>query len=63
MEYWEDRLVPADHDKASKALAKFRRKKRRTKADEHILYDALTALGVTAEEADEIVSLEVSGGI
>ena len=59
MTYWEDRLSPIEHDKVAKALAKFRRKKRRTRTDELVLYDTLTSLGVTAEEADEIINLEL----
>jgi hypothetical protein len=59
MDHWEDRLSPPEHNKAVKALEKFRRKRRRTKADEHVLYDTLTNLGVTPEEADEIINLEL----
>jgi hypothetical protein len=60
MTYWEDRLVLAgNHGKAVKALEKFRRSKKR-RDDELKLYDTLEGLGVSGEEAEEIINLELS---
>jgi hypothetical protein len=58
-EYWEDRLVrEGTHDKAVAALEKFRKSNKRRGAQLD-LYDDLTNLGVSPEEADEIVNLEI----
>jgi hypothetical protein len=58
-EYWEDRLSPEDHQKASKALDAFRKKRKKDGTAKNILYEKLTNLGVTSEEADEIINLEM----
>jgi hypothetical protein len=58
-EHWEDRIAKAgDHDKVVKAMTAFRSSKK-NRRDQDILYTALTNLGCTAEEADEIVGLEL----
>ena len=53
-----DELSKADYDKCEKAIKKFR-KGRRTRDDEHVLYDALTNAGLSAEGADEYINMEV----
>ena len=58
MAYTLDDLSPADYAKAEKAILKFRKSKR-TRNDEHILYEALTNAGLTDESADEYVNLEL----
>lgn len=60
-QYWEDRLTPEQHEKASKALEKFRQSTK-SRGAQHDLYDVLTRLGVTSEEADEIINLEIADG-
>lgn len=58
MSTWEERLSKEQRRVVDQAIKKFRGKKGRTKDDEHVLYVTLTKAGVTAEEADEVISLE-----
>ena len=58
MEHWEDRLTPEQHKKMSAAMDKFRNGKK-SQAAQHKFYDLLTSMGVTGEEADEIINLEI----
>jgi len=60
-DYWEDRLakIPGAHRKVERAFTLFRR----SSMDHHAqseLYDKLTSLGITAEEADEMINLELT---
>lgn len=58
-DYWEDRLAKnGKYDDYEKAIKKFRRSNKRSDA-QHKLYAELTACGITAEEADEMINLEV----
>jgi hypothetical protein len=60
MESVEDRLVrEGKHDAFAKAIGKFRKKKRKTRDAQHDLYDTLTNLGLSSEEADEMINLEM----
>lgn len=60
MMYWEDRIsLAGKHDEMVKKMEKFRKSKK-TLAQQQDFYDYLCSIGVTSEEADEIVSLEVS---
>lgn len=59
MEYWEDRLTRAGkHDEMVKKLEKFRKSKK-SHNQQQDFYDYLCSVGVTSEEADEIVNLEM----
>ena len=58
----EDRIHRAgNHDKFSRALAKFRENPGKSGA-ENDLYEELTACGMSPEEADEWVNMEVELG-
>jgi len=58
-EHWEDRLSKnGTHATASAAIDKFR-KSRKGAAARDKLYNVLTSLEVTSEEAEEIVNLEM----
>ena len=57
--HWEDRLTTEQHEEMSAAMDKFRAGGKKRKA-QHILYEVLTNMGVTSEEADEIINLEMN---
>jgi hypothetical protein len=57
-DHWEDRITREQHKKCSDAIDKFRKGKPSRKK-EHVLYEVLCNNGVTSEEADEVVNLEV----
>lgn len=52
-----DELPDAEYKKVEAAINKFQGKKRRTREDEHILYDAMTNAGLSPEGADEYINL------
>ncbi len=60
MDYWEDRLAAngkiGDYEKAMKAF----RKSKKKKSDQDEAYSALTACGLSSEEADEMINLELT---
>lgn len=59
MDYFEDRLAAAGkHEAFSDAVDKFR-SSRMGRRDQDVLFDAMVALGVTEEEADEFINLEL----
>lgn len=53
---WEDRVTDAQYQKIEAAVTKFQ-SGRKTRDDEHALYDALTNNGMSPEEADEYINL------
>lgn len=55
---WEDRITKEQMAACDAAFEKFRASKKR-RTDEHILYETLTNNGVFAEEADELINLEL----
>ncbi len=59
MDYWEDRLAANGKiDAYEKAIKAFRRSKKDRNA-QNKAYDALQACGITGEEADEMLNLEM----
>lgn len=61
MSYWEDRLSAQDRNKVHTAIASFRDSgKSRLSQDE--CFDILTNSGLTDEEADEMINIELSDG-
>lgn len=61
-DYFEDRLARAGkHDEFSAAVEKFRKSKK-SRGDEHVLFDEMVRLGVSGEEADEFISIETETG-
>jgi hypothetical protein len=60
MDYWEDRLAANGKIEAyEKAIEAFRKSKKSRDA-QNKAYIALTACGLTSEEADEMLNLEMS---
>lgn len=59
LEYWEDRLTEEQHKQVVKALEQFRRGLKNNHAQNY-MYDLLTSMGVLAEEANEIIKLELA---
>ena len=58
--YFEDRLaVEGKHEAFCELVDKFRASRMR-RADENELFEALIDLGVSEEEADEFINLEVA---
>ena len=59
MDYWEDRLAKngkiGDYEKAIKAF----RKSKKNRDAQNKCYSALTACGLTSEEADEMINCEL----
>jgi len=55
----EERLERKEYEAVVKAIMRFRRKKHWTYRDESRLCEALEDVGVTAEEALEIVDVEL----
>lgn len=58
MAYWEDRISSDAWNRVSKTLEQFK-KSRKTQEDQHVAYDSLTNAGLTGEEADEMINLEL----
>lgn len=58
MVHWEHRISPGEHAKARAAFAQFRRSRKHSN-DQHQFYDSLCSAGVTPEEADAIINLEL----
>lgn len=59
MDYWEDRLAAnGKMDDYEKAIRAFRKSKKNHDA-QHKAYDALTACGLTSEEANEMINIEL----
>jgi len=58
--YWEDRLSEQGLKDVDTAILALR--KDRTKRGEDICYDALCGAGMTPDEADEIINVEIENG-
>lgn len=56
-----DELDAASYVKCETAIKKFRKSKK-SRNDEHVLYDAMTNAGITSEGADEYINMEVENG-
>lgn len=56
-----DELDDASYTKVEAAIKKFRKSKK-SRNDEHTLYEAMTNAGITAEGADEYINLETENG-
>jgi hypothetical protein len=53
-----DELSKEGYDKAAKAIEHFRKTKK-SRNDQHVLYDELTNVGLSPESADEYINLEI----
>lgn len=56
-----DELDSKSYEVVEKAIKKFRRS-RKTRTDEHVLYEAMTNAGISSEGADEYINLELECG-
>lgn len=61
MDYWEDRLAKNGKIEAYEKAIKAFRKSKKNRDAQNKAYDALSACGLTSEEADEMINLEMEG--